>query len=285
MTEPPRLPQATLGRTDLQLSTLALSGGPMTAAGEKGLKLKAVEVERAFHEYGVNSFLVSPSMKELCKGLRNLIAQGHRDELILISGAALPFGWNMLRSLQRTARALGTDSIDIFLIGMVLFRRYLTGRTWHAMQKLKENGLTRAVGFSSHKRKLAAKLAKEFDPDFLMIRYSAAHRGAEQDIFDELGDDRPAIISYTSTRWGMLLQPLPEKGFPKAMTAGECYRFVLGHPSVDIALFAPRTGEELREDVTEVLEGPLDDVRLEEVRRFGDAVHESASGSAKWAFR
>ncbi len=257
----------------------------MTVAGPKGLRLQPDDVERAFHEYGVSTFLVSPGMKELVEGLRRLIAKGHRDELILIGGAMLPFSWNLRRSVEHTARALGTDSIDIFLIGMVLTRRYLTGRTWKTMQRLKEEGMVRAVGYSSHKRKLAAALAKEFDPDFLMIRYSAAHRGAEEDVFDELGDDRPGIISYTATRWGMLLQPMLEKGFPEAMTAGECYRFVLGHPSVDIALFAPRTPEELREDVTAVLEGPLDPHRMEEVRRFGDAVHESVRGRAKWAFR
>jgi aryl-alcohol dehydrogenase-like predicted oxidoreductase len=285
MNEAPCLPQTTLGRTGLQVSKLAMAANPMTAAGEKGLKLKAEEVERAFHEYGVTTFLVGPFMKELTEGLRRLIAQGHRDKLVIASGSALPFGWNVGRSVRRTARTLGTDRIDIFLVGMVLSRRYLTGRTWPALQKLKEDGLTRAIGYSSHNRKLATSLAKEFNPDVMMIRYSAAHRGAEADIFEPLGDDRPAIISYTSTRWGLLLQPLPEKGFPKAMTAGECYRFVLGHPSVDIVLFAPRTATELKEDVTELLEGPLTPERMEEARRFGDAVHASASGKAKRAFQ
>jgi hypothetical protein len=52
-----------------------------------------------------------------------------------------------------------------------------------------------------------------------------------------------------------------------------------------MALFAARTPQELGEDVTAVLRGPLDAQRLEEVRRFGDAVHEAARGSVKWSFR
>jgi aryl-alcohol dehydrogenase-like predicted oxidoreductase len=224
-------------------------------------------------------------MKELIDGLRRLIADGHRDDLVLAGGAMLPVGWALGSSLRRSLKALGTDYLDIFLLGMALGRWYFTGRTWKKMRKLKEHGLVRAIGFSSHKRKLAAAMAKEFDPDVLMIRYSAAHRGAEREIFEELGERRPAIISYTSTRWGVLLQPLPDKGFDSGMTAGECYRFVLAHPSVDVALFAARTSEELREDVAAVLDGPLDPERYEEVRRFGDAVHESLRGSAKWAFR
>jgi aryl-alcohol dehydrogenase-like predicted oxidoreductase len=257
----------------------------MTAAGPKGLKLAQEDVEQAYHEYGVNTYLVSPGMKELVEGLRRLIADGHRDDLVLIGGAMLPFGWTLGGSLRRTLKALGTEYLDIFLLGMALGRWYFTGRTWKEMLKLKERSLVRAIGFSSHKRKLAATMAKEFDPDVLMIRYSAAHRGAEREIFDELEERRPAIISYTSTRWGVLLQPLPEKGFDKGMTAGECYRFVLAHPSVDIALFAARTVDELREDVAAVHEGPLTPERYEEARSFGDAVHESLRGSAKWAFR
>ncbi len=120
-----------------------------------------------------------------------------------------------------------------------------------------------------------------------MIRYNAAHRGAEREIFQplsELGAARPAIIAYTATRWGMLLEPLPERGFAQPMTGPECYRFVLGHPPVDMAWCAARTPEELSEDVAGVLEGPLEPGRLEDVRRFGEAVHAAARGGRRWMF-
>ena len=96
------LPRTLLGRTSLEASRLALSARSMTAAGPKGLKLTPEDVERAFHEHGVNTFLVSPGMKELTEGLRRLSAAGHRDELILIGGTALPFGWSLGGSIKRT---------------------------------------------------------------------------------------------------------------------------------------------------------------------------------------
>lgn len=285
MSETPRLPRCQLGRTGLEVSRLALSARSMTVAGPKGLHLAPEAVERAFHEHGVTTFLVSPGMKELTEGLRRLIAAGHRDELVLIGGAALPFGWGVRRAFDRTIRALGTARLDVFLLGAVQVRWYFAGRTWAAMRRLQHEGRVRAIGFSSHNRRLAADLAREFSVDVLMVRYNAAHRGAEAEVFTGLGADRPAIIAYTGTRWGVLLQPLPDRGFPKAMTAGECYRFVLAHPAVDLALFAPRTADELLEDVAAVLQGPLDAERLDEVRRFGDAVHGAVRGRAKWAFR
>jgi hypothetical protein len=69
------------------------------------------------------------------------------------------------------------------------------------------------------------------------------------------------------------------------MTAGECYRFALSNPAVDLVLCAARSPAELRQDVAEVREGPLDAARLEDVRRFGDAVHAAARGGRRWMFR
>lgn len=282
---PAQLPRRPLGRTGLQVTPLGVAAGAMRAAGPKGLQLKADEVERAFHEHGVNVFFVVAAHKEVTEGVRRLVQAGHREELVIVSMAGLPFGWSVPRAWEKQARALGVETIDVFLLGWIQGRWFLTGRTWPAMRRLKEAGKVRAIGYSTHKRRLATSLAREFEPDVLMIRYNAAHRGAEWDIFDELGDDRPGIIGYTATRWGMLLQPVPQAGFANGMTGPECYRFVLGHPAVDLALCAARSGAELDENVAGVREGPLDPARLEEVRRFGDAVHANARGGYRWMFR
>lgn len=282
---PDPLPRRPLGRTGLEVTPLGLAAGGVRAAGPKGLKLTAAEVERAFHEHGINTFFAIASFKEVAEGVRRLVRAGHRDELVIVSMASLPFGWSVRRAWERQTRALGIEAIDVFLLGWLQGRWYLSGRTWPAMQRLRDEGKVRAIGFSTHKRRLATSLAREFAPDVLMIRYNAAHRGAEKDIFDPLGDDRPGIISYTATRWGMLLQPVPKAGFDQGMTGPECYRFVLGHPAVGLALCAARSGTELDGNVAGVREGPLDPARLEEVRRFGDAVHANARGGTRWMFR
>lgn len=281
----PRLQPRPFGETGLQVTPLALGAAPVRAAGPRGLKLTADDVERAFYEHGINTFLfhwlLMPSMVE---GLRRLIRAGHRDDLVLLAEMGLPTGGFVRRGWERHARALGVDTLDIYLLGWVQGRWYLTGKTWAAMRRLRDQGKVRAIGFSCHKRRLAAALAREFDVDTLMIRYNAAHRGAEREVFGALGTRKPAIISYTATRWGMLLQPVPRAGFPQGMPAGDCYRFALSHPAVDAALCAARTPAELGEDVAAALDGPLDEARLEEVRRFGDAVHAAARGGRRWMF-
>ena len=282
-----RLTPRPLGRTGLSVTPLGLAAFSVGLSGGRGPKMTADDVERAFHDHGINTFLVHFLMKEVCEGVRRLIRAGHRDQIVLVSEVGLPFVGSVRRGLEKHLRLLGTDHLDVWLIGWVRKNWYVRDAVWRQMQKLRESGQTRAIGLSSHNRPLAADLASRLPVDVLMIRYNAAHRGAEREIFEplaDLGDRRPGIIAYTTTRWGMLLKPLPKRGFPQAMTGAECYRFVLGHPMVDMAWCAARSMEELRQDVDGALAGPLDPARREEACRFGDAVHETARGGLRWMF-
>jgi predicted aldo/keto reductase-like oxidoreductase len=56
-------------------------------------------------------------------------------------------------------------------------------------------------------------------------------------------------------------------------TAGDCYRFCLASPHVDVVLTGPRNVGELRENLAAVDRGPLSPAELEEMRVFGRAVH------------
>ncbi len=279
-----QLPRRQLGQTHLAVTPLALAAWSVRATGPRGPSLTADDVERAYHEHGINTFLFHFLMRPMVAGLRRLIRGGHRDDLVLIAEAGIPTGRFVRRAWERNARALGADRIDVFLLGWVRARWYVTGRTWPAMERLRELGAVRAIGYSSHDRRLAAQLARELRPDVLMLRYNAAHRGAEAEVFAGLPTPRPGIIAYTATRWGMLLQPLPDQGFSAGMSAGECYRFALSHPSVDLVLCAAGSANQLRADVTAVRDGPLASARMAEVRRFGDAVHAAASGGRRWMF-
>lgn len=281
--------RSVLGKTAIQISPLIIAS--WSFAGRKGPfggQLQSTDVERAFHELGVNTFFVTPKMKHLAEGVRRLVRSGHRDEIVIISVAGLPFSGRVLAYWNRCTRELGLERIDLFLMGWVQHRFYLRPAVWSTMNLLKESGKVRALGFSIHNRLLAARLVHELTPapDVLMIRYNAAHRGAEPDIFESLPEEKPGIIAYTATRWGDLLKPQPESGFSQPMTPPECYRFVLMHPAVDSVLCGARTYEELEADTSGVKEGPLASERYEEILRFGDAVHKKGGRrSSRFMFR
>ena len=46
--------------------------------------------------------------------------------------------------------------------------------------------------------------------DLLMIRYNAAHRGAETEIFPVTDSTSLPVVVYTCLRWGALLQSTPD---------------------------------------------------------------------------
>ncbi len=52
----------------------------------------------------------------------------------------------------------------------------------------------------------AGQLAEESPLDLFMIRYNAAHPGAERDIFPHLARRQPAVVAYTATSWRKLLK-------------------------------------------------------------------------------
>ena len=105
-----------------------------------------------------------------------------------------------------------------------------------------------------------------------MIRYNAAHPGAERDIFPHLSHRNPAVIAYTATRWRKLLRR-PKGWEGEVPTAGHCYRFCLSNPHVNLVLHGPKTTAQLRENLKAVEAGALSQDEQTWMREFGAVVH------------
>src|SRR5262249_8265409 len=127
-------------------------------------------------------------------------------------------------------------------------------------------------------RKLAAEMARSGLLDTIIIRYNAAHRGAEREVFPVTQSLGLPVIAYTALRWGALLRPTPEDpaGFvvPRAPA---WYRFVLQHPAVAVTLPAPQTRTELDEDLGVLTaEGPLTNEEYAALAEHGERVRPHA---------
>ncbi len=107
-----------------------------------------------------------------------------------------------------------------------------------------------------------------------MIRYNAAHRGAEKEVFPHIQGEGPAIVAFNTTRHAALLKR--PRGWPKdrpVPSAAQCYRFVLSHPQVDLCLAGPRTKKHLDDLIEAAESGPLDKESMAFMREFGDFIH------------
>jgi aryl-alcohol dehydrogenase-like predicted oxidoreductase len=257
-----------LGRTGRTVFRLGLS-----ASYRPGTRT----VERALDE-GINFFFAYGFDTHMTRVLRDL-PPDRRERCVIATGAYNWIVWrqDLLKALEKRLRQLRTDYIDVFHFLGVMKPSQITARVWDQLSALREDPRVRAISISCHDRKFAGHLASDGSLDCLMIRYNAAHRGAEVDIFPHLAVRDPGLISYTATRWTYLLRRT--KGWPQdgpIPTAGQCYRFVLTNPHVDVCLTGPRSERELMENLAAVRQGPLSEEEMAFMRAYGDAVHRNA---------
>ena len=230
-------------------------------------------------DQGVNYVFWTPSRgaQRVTKSLKQIINRD-RKSLILASGPTTGyFGGSIKRACKRLLNKLGTDYLDVFQLFWLGRGSAWSASTIEALVSLRESGMVRAIGVSIHNRKRAGKLAENSPLDMLMIRYNAAHTGAEQDIFPHLSKRKPAIIAYTATRWGGLLKR-PKGWNGPVMTAADCYRFCLSNPHVDLVLTGPKNGRQLKENLHNLrAKGPLSEEENHWIAEFGQVVHKASS--------
>lgn len=220
------------------------------------------------------------------------------------------------REFSRILKELRSDFVDIATLYYVESEeewRQITAPdgVWELLARLKREGALRMIGLTSHQRGLAARwarqavgqadsrpegarepreraVAQETGPggdsgqyrlDMLMIRYNAAHRGAESEVFPVTTARGMPVVTYTGVRWRALLAPTPEDppGF-RPPSAADCYRFCLQHPAVSVALMAPGNRKQLEENLR-LLEDwrAAEPPEAEQLRAHGDRVHRHAS--------
>lgn len=227
---------------------------------------------RAAMDRGVNLFLWTMRSGGLGNPLREALRQ-RRDSVAVVGFAQAGwFGWGVRRGAEKLLRELGTDHLDVYLLGWLGVGSAWTSATERELVHLRESGKVRALGVSIHDRPRAGGLAASSPLDLLMIRYNAAHPGAERDIFPHVQGGRPSVLAYTATAWRRLLKR-PKGWDGPAMTAGDCYRFQLSSPHVDIALTGPKSRAEVEANLDALAKGPLTAEEQAWMRDFGRAVH------------
>jgi aryl-alcohol dehydrogenase-like predicted oxidoreductase len=236
-------------------------------------------VRRAIDE-GIDYLFCFGIDTQMTRVVRSLNAD--RREKVCVATGGYNWGpWHppLRKSLEKALRRLKTDYIDVFHYFGVMKPKHFGPRVREELAELRRDGRVKAVAISCHDRRFAGQLAASRELDAIMIRYNAAHTGAETDIFPHVAAHGVGVISYTATRWTALLRR--PKGWPATdpvATAGQCYRFVLSNPNVNLVLTAPRNERELLDNLREVERGPLPEDEMAFMRRFGAHVH----GRAGW---
>jgi aryl-alcohol dehydrogenase-like predicted oxidoreductase len=255
-----------------------LLGRTNRAAGRLGLAASYGADERCVQlafERGIN-YLYWGTMRTstFAAGLRALKAQ--RDSIMLVIQSYARLAAMVPWSLERALRALGMDYADVLLLG--LWNKNVSPAIFDRALRLRERGLVRHIAVSTHNRPHAVEFANNPDVDVLHIRYNAVHTGAERDIFPHLPgrQARPGLVAFTATSWGGLMKPDHVPPGDAVPSAGDCYRFVLTNPAVDLCLMGPRSVSDLSAALHAWDKGPMNAEEMEWMRRVGQAKYRKA---------
>jgi aryl-alcohol dehydrogenase-like predicted oxidoreductase len=250
------------GRTGLQVSPLAIG----SSYGVNG-----ADVERAY-ERGINFFFWGLRRRsDFGRGLARLAARDRGG--VVIAAQTYSRAASLMRpSLECVLRALKVDHID--LLGLGWWDQLPPLRILEAATDLKAEGKVKHLLISSHHRPSFVPMMNRPDLDAVMIRYNAAHPGAEREVFPHVPAANRGVLTFTATRWGSLLDPRlipPHEPVPRA---SDCYRFALSNPAVHATLTGPRDGIELDEAMAALDRGPLDEGEEAWMRRVGKVVRD-----------
>ncbi len=187
------------------------------------------------------------------------------------------------RELDQLLERLGASWIDVLTFYYVETEdewETISGKdgALDVIQQARDEGVIGFIGLTTHQRRLAARRAERQEVSLLMIRYNAAHRGAEQEVFPVTVPLNIPVVTFTGLRWGTLLKSTAEDT-PHTMptTAQDCYRFVLSNRAVSVGLTAPNDRIELDENLNLLNDWcPLTEQEMKQLCDHGDRVHRTS---------
>jgi len=199
---------APLGKTDMKVSKITFGcwemGGTMWEFTDDDNNIKAV---RKALELGINSFDTAEGYgndghSETILG-KSLGAQ-RKDVVLATKVSPRHLRPQDLRNAAiNSLKRLGTDYIDLYYIHWPNPEIPIED-TMSEMQKLKQEGLIRAIGASNFTLPLLKKASAICRIEAIQPEYSLLHRGIEPEILPWCIENDVAIMSYSSIAKGIL---------------------------------------------------------------------------------
>ncbi len=240
-------------------------------AGQQQIDTEAVAA--AFESLINYFFFYNLDYENFLGGLKLLLAT-KRERVLVATGSENRDISSLNRYLNSVRDRLNVDAVDVFFVEYVSpdddmnqVRAILD-----ELHDWKKKGLIRYVGATTHNRLIALEIIERGQCDVLMHRYNMAHRKAEEDVLPSAQKANIPLVAFTCTRWGSLLYGHPNWHF-ESPTAADCYRYVLSQPAVHLALTAPKTRQQLAQNLSVLHASPLSPQETAHWQEYGDLIY------------
>ncbi len=248
-------------RPELEVSPLGISG-------HYGLPVEGFEQAM---EQGVNFMFWEPNYHTLTQFMERL-PKRERNEIQMTAGSFEASPERIRRDVIRALNKLQIEQLPVFLLFWTRSWDRITDEVRDMLEQLKVAGKIGCYGLSTHSRTLAVE-AIEADWNPVMVRHSAAHRGAETDIFSHARKQGTGLLTFNNTCYGRLLQAISTAD-AKALSPADCYRYTLSFEAVTACWSAPATLEELHENLLALSDPHLPADRLQQLCVLGKQVYQ-----------
>ncbi|WP_312886490.1 aldo/keto reductase [Paenibacillus foliorum] len=202
-----QLKTTALGKTEIQVSNITfgcweLGGGPWEFTSDDN-NIKAIQ---AAFEMGITTFDTAEGYGAgHSEEVVGAALEGMRKETVIstkVSRANLAPG-DVRRSAESSLKRLKTDYIDIYYIHWPSFEIPVS-ETLGEFNKLKEEGLIRAIGVSNFSLEQLKEASSFAQIDVIQPEYSLLHRSIEEEIIPYCAQENIGIMSYSSIAKGIL---------------------------------------------------------------------------------
>ncbi len=251
--------ESTSSATDFSKPVVLGSSGITTPrlgiGSDSGVPCEALEW--AF-ERGVNYFYWGSRRTKGMKEVIQRLAPRWREQMTIVLQTYDYSGLALEHTFLRGLKQLRIDYADAFILGMR--NKPVPPRIMDKALALKDKGLVKHLIVSAHDRSTYQGHLERKVFDLMMVRYNAAHRGADKDVCPSLSEENPTgVICYNSTRWGNLFDPEWMPAGERTPSPVDLYRYVLSNPHIQMVLTAPETFEQLKENLKTLEAGPVTD--------------------------
>ena len=194
--------------TEIRVSVIAMGCWALAGDATWGEQSEAdsIAATRAALDAGINFFDTAPgygdglSERSLGKGLR-----GVREQAVVATkvGPEAMRPPQLQASVERSLGNLGMDHVDLLQIHWPS-REVPFAETWGALERLREQGKTRAIGVSNFGPVDLAELVRSGVPATNQVPYSLLSRAIEFELRPECLRQQVGVLCYSPLLWGLL---------------------------------------------------------------------------------
>lgn len=270
------LPTTILGKTGVRIPVMALGLGSrfMAIDEEKGLEMLETAYNSGLYYWDTASIYKNDT--EYSEGRIGKILSPIRNKIFLSTKVSDRKADEAKRTVETSLKRLNTDYIDLFQIHSIINEddvKQLGGNDGilPVLQKFKEEGVIRHIGFTGHTSASAMKLAAEmYDFDTMLIAMNHQQKGKEP--FEE----QPVPFAAGKGMGVLAMKVIRPRETVNGLSPDDLIKYALSLKGVTAAVIGTDSVEVLQKNI-EIIKSfkPLSDERMKELHGALDPFYKS----------